>query len=302
MNDNIIESRKERFENIFKKQDLVHPLIASIQLEEKQFNILKNSSINYLAKILDIEDNLTEEKILEQYIKKGSELKNTTPTGMILPKKRTSLEYNILLRDYYQIINGMYFSNELSYCHTPAHLRVKWPNPRREDLSRPRHAPEEVHFDSWSGYSSHGLTFLIGVLGDVKNNRVNFLSPNKKFKEEWLSQANKPSSEDLMDGYEVINFIPEKKSLVILDTAVLHHTFRESDAGIRFSIDNIFLAKQKIISPENIEEFRRAELMDPKLLCNLGSECMYYCNHDDEERKDSKQGSIDPTSFVFHKL
>ena len=169
---NNIAKRIERFSNIFEKKDLVSPLIANIKLKKDSFNRIKNASILYLAKIMNL-DYFPDESTIMELIEKH-EFKNITPTGMILPKNYSSIEYNLFLREYYSAISELYFFNKLESCHTPAHLRIKWPKTRKSDLERPRHAPEELHFDSWSGYSSLGLTFLIGVIGDIEKNRVNF--------------------------------------------------------------------------------------------------------------------------------
>jgi hypothetical protein len=298
MGNTFIESRINRFERIFNKSDLISPLIAAIKIPDKDFDSIKQATELYLNSILGT-DSLKDEDLISAYSLLGDGKGNVTPTGMILPKKDTSIEYNLFLRNYYRAISNLYFFNELSYCHTPAHLRVKWPAPKNSDLNRPRHAPEDLHLDSWSGYSSHGLTFLLGILGDTKRNRVNFYHPNQNFQESWLKQSNKPSINDLESTYQLIDYVPAEQFLVIMDTAVLHQTFREPNAEIRFSIDNIFLSNVAMDTENHIEEARERELTKPALLAELGSKCFYFCNHNYQQIKDSKAGSIDPTSYTF---
>jgi len=297
-----LENRVSRFKKIFNKEDLVHPLIASIKLKSHLFEDIKNSSLAYLSSVLGEGTKNNFDQVISNFQQAESGLKNVTPTGMVLPKINTSLEYNLLLRSYYKALREEYFFEKFSFCHTPAHLRVKWPTVKYADLNRPRHAPEEMHFDSWSGYSSHGVTLLLGVLGDVENNRVNFYSPNDHFQEKWLIKEHKPQEKELLRCYSQIDFIPPEGYLVLLDTAVLHQTYREQKADIRFSIDNIFIPKLGLDSVENIEYGRRLELTDPNLLCNLGSECLYFCDQNEGQIKDSRGGSIDPTSFKFISL
>lgn len=298
LNNNLI-GRINRFKNTFHEDDLVHPLIARIRLSDAQFNSIKNAALIYLSRILKAPSIKNELSLLDHFKLHGESLNNITPTGMILPKTKTSLEYNLLLREYYSAINDLYFSEKLSFCHTPAHLRVRWPTANSDDLIRPRHAPEELHFDSWSGYSSHGLTFLLGLMGDVKGNRVNFYEPNDSYDENWLLQEKKPHSEILNSAYKLINWKPEFQDLVILDTSVLHQTFRETNADLRFSIDNIFTLKERLNTTEFIEPAREEELTSPKLLSELGSRCLYFCDHNENQFKDSKKGTVDPTSFKF---
>ena len=63
-------------------------------------------------------------------------MKNTYNTNCYY-QKEILLHYNAFLTFYK-------FGNEYRCCHTPAHLRVKMPE---QDLNRPRHAPEDLHFD-----------------------------------------------------------------------------------------------------------------------------------------------------------
>ena len=262
-------------------------------------DLIRAHSINYLSRILNDPSLNKEEKLLDAFKKCKEKILNVTPTGMILPKKDTSLEYNLLLRSWYSAIKNLDIFEYLENCHTPGHLRVKWPLPVQKDLDRPRHAPEEMHFDSWSGYSSHGCTFLLGVLGDTEKNRIRFFEPNDYFDEAWLKKDSKPSNEILNNCYSSIDAKPKYGQIAILDTCTLHQTYRESKSDIRFSIDNIFRTKIKLSTNEFIETDRKNELTDVNLLSELGSECMYLCYHLIEEKKDTNGGAIDPTTFKF---
>ena len=300
MKNKILENRAERFKRLFKKNELVTPYLAFVKIPKKQMDLIKNQSIQYLSKILDHDAN-EDDALLKYFERKKNSLKNITPTGMILPKNNTSLEFNILLKSWYDALKSLEIYNKLENCHTPAHLRVKWPVAKNKDLNRPRHAPEELHFDSWSGYSSHGLTFLLGVLGDTQKNRIRFFMPNKNYKEKWLLKKCKPTILELNECYTPIDDKPSYGQIAILDACTLHQTYRENSCEIRFSIDNIFRSKFKLQSKEYIEKYRKNELTSIKLLNKLGSECVYFFNHSPDQIKDTKGGSIDPTHFNFVK-
>ena len=294
-----LSERSDRFAAIFKKEDLVCPLLAAVDIPITRMKSIEHASQTFLAAAMNLPNFLESNEILDIFYKKRESHINITPTGMILPKKHSSLEYNLLLRNYYNLVNEMYFSNALDDCHTPAHLRVKWSNVYLKDLKRPRHAPEEKHFDSWSGYSSHGLTFLLGIHGDIIGNRVKFYIPNKLYDEKWLQQKNKPSPELLDNCYELIDYIPSYGQLVIMDTCLLHQTFRESGCGTRLSMDNIFRLKKTMSFEEHIEPARQKELTKFEQLTKLGTDCFYFCSHDDTQRKDTLGGTIDPTELKF---
>lgn len=295
-----LEDRKKRFENLFTKEELVNPHIAVIKPNEIDLRWLKKASMDYLASIVNYPEYRDEEDLLKEFqiCHDIGYVKNITPTGMLLPKRNTSLHYNAFLKAFYKLVMNTEVGPKLKSCHTPAHLRVKWPMAVEQDLNRPRHAPEDLHFDSWSGYSSQSMTFLLGILGDVSGNRVRYFQPKESYDEDWL--LNKPTPEFLLEHYEVIDYTPKYGEIVVLDTCVLHQTYRDSGCGIRFSIDNLFLSRDELAWPENIEKHRQDELTDPMILKDVGTECFYFCTDKDDERKDTKGGAIDPTNYDFY--
>ncbi len=301
MKNKYLIERSNRFKKIFKTSELISPFLAFVDVKKRDMDLIKKHSIQYLSRILDESSINSEDGLLKVFKENKKKVLNITPTGMILPKRDTSLEYNLLLRSWYNAIKNLRISEYLNDCHTPAHLRVKWSLPIQKDLDRPRHAPEEMHFDSWSGYSSQGLTFLLGVLGDTSRNRIRFFEPNENYDENWLRKDGKPNNKKLEESYKPIDAKPKYGQIAILDTCTLHQTFRENESDIRFSIDNIFRAKFKLPFDEHIEHDRKNELTSIDLLSQLGSDCMYLCHHLLKQKKDTNGGAIDPTAFKFIK-
>ena len=296
-----LEDRAKRFKNLFTEDQLINPFIAVIKPDKYDLSWLKKSSMDYLAAVINYPEYQGETDLLNafEFAAEKNAVPNITPTGMILPKRHSSLQYNVFLRSFYNLVMNTNVGPKLESCHTPAHLRVKWPLAVEEDLDRPRHAPEDLHFDSWSGYSSHSMTFLLGILGDVSGNRVRYFQPKESFDEDWL--LNKPTPEFLLEHYDVIDYTPKYGEIVILDTCVLHQTYRDAGCKIRFSIDNLFLPKEKLTWPENIEKHRKAELTDPRVLSEIGSDCLYFCTDTNTQRKDTQGGAVDPTNYDFYK-
>ena len=296
---NTFNIREKRFKTLFKEEHLVTPLLAVIPVERSLYDNLKRSSIIYLSKVLGIKELPNDKEITDICTSRSNEFTNITPTGMILPKAKTSIEYNLLLRDYYLLIRSMYFADKFIECHTPAHIRVKWEEAQESNLNRPRHAPEEPHFDSWSGYSSQGITLILGLFGDIERNTIKFYTPRGRIDESWLIQGTKINSDKLLDNYDAIKYSAPEGSIIAMDTALLHQTSRKEGCGTRFSIDNIFLTEKMMNIPEHIEKYRKDELTKVDDLYELGSKNYYYCYHEDEERKDTKGGAIDPTACQY---
>jgi hypothetical protein len=302
MKSNNLEARIARFQKIFRDSDLKHPLLATIDVPKKSMDLIVAHAEQYLSAVLKLDSIYRGKALISAFEIQGRDIQNISPTGMILPKRDTAIEYNLLLRSYYKMICSLYFADRLKDCHTPAHIRIKWSQSQSTDLERPRHAPEEMHFDSWSGYSSHGMTFLLPVLGDVQGNRVRFFDPPDQFEEKWLVNNTKPSAEIRHNLFKHINVVPKYGQLVIMDTALLHQTYRERESSIRFSIDNIFRSHLFLPFDEAIEIERQKELTPLSDLTDLGARTFYLCDHTDSDRKDSKGGSVDPTQCHFIRI
>lgn len=298
----IIKARHDRFDRFcnFMECRRPTPLVAVSRMSDDMFEQLNLAARLYLSKVLTHQSTLlSEEEILYRFQHQQDEIINVTPTGMILPKHYSILENNMLIREFYQAISSIGLDDIIRDWHIPMHIRVKYPIAREENVNRPRHAPEDLHFDSWSGYSTHGITCLIPIMGDITNNNVAFYKPLNSYEEAWLMPLESGGKiPNLADHYERVEFTPSFGDIQFVDTASLHATNREENCGVRISIDNILMPKLDIEgSHENIENPRKAEMLSHDFLRTIGTENLFIFPDGDHNRKDTKGGTIDPTTF-----
>jgi hypothetical protein len=301
-----LDLRLKRFKKLFDGLPHSFPLpgVAVLKLSSDVFEDLRISSMLYLSKVLKLSaPELNEELLMKKFLAAQEALTNITPTGMILPKNYSILENNLLMNRFYRAIDSTGIGERIDRWQIPMHIRVKFPFAEESNLNRPRHAPEDRHIDSWSGYSSKGITTLVPLLGDVGNNCVEFfpyLSPH--IDETWYSspktkEEQKRISANYAEKSVPVDFV--KGTIVMFDATVLHATCRTPDCGIRFSIDNIHMPKSDHYDGivEAIEAPRVMEQMTHESLSKIGVDRLFYFPDSDDQRKDSLGGCIDPTNF-----
>jgi hypothetical protein len=298
---NAYDARVRRMDMLCKRFDCRRPtpLVAIHRLDPTAFARLQCAARLYLSRVLkSATPILSEDEILEQFQERRAEIANVTPTGMILPKMYSTLEFNLLMAAFYLAISTMELDNLIRAWQIPMHLRVKYPFPTQENLDRPRHPPEDKHIDSWSGYSSHGITTLVPLFGDIRRNNVEFFEPLAGIDEGWLLPVPKGADRRLETFYQPVTLAAELGDVIMFDAAALHATHREKDCGMRFSIDNIFMPTiAPAYSVEAVEAARVMEQMTHTDLLTIGRDIHFAFPSTDSDHKDTLGGSIDPTIF-----
>jgi hypothetical protein len=301
-----LKSRIERFDLLCRRfpGERPTPLMAAHRLEAHAFARLQWAARLFLSRVLrSPEPILEEEEIVEQFSRRREEIRNVTPTGMILPKNYSILEFNVLMREFYQAMGTLGIDDLIEVWQIPMHIRIKYPEARRENLDRPRHAPEELHCDSWSGYSTHGVTVLIPLLGDIEGNRVAFYRPRGGIDETWLGPAVRKERPDLAPHYQEVPYGARRGEIQLFDAATLHATHRTPGCGIRFSIDNILVPRLRPEgSMEVIEAARRQEQLSHRELLEIGTARIFCFPDRDDQFKDTQEGAVDPTTFSSVRL
>jgi|GEM_PF-1829723 len=296
-------ARSERFARVSAGIDCETPipLLAIGRLKPEVFDRLHRAARFYLSRILSPDGRVLEEdEILDRIARQDPPFRNVTPTGMILPKNYSVLEFNLFMREFYSAMESLGFGQVVEAWHVPMHIRVKYPLSTEENLNRPRHAPEDLHADCWSGYSSQGITVLVPLLGDIENNNVGFYRPKRPFDAAWLSSPHLRGEKGMpFEDFERFEWAPQRGEVHMMDAALLHATKRNPNCGVRLSIDNICLPREDIPGEQPvIEAGRQGEIERHADLLEIGKSWIYAFPDGDEHRKESRSGTIDPTNFV----
>ncbi len=302
-----LRSRIEAFDELSRRFPCERPskLISAYRIEEKAPRRLRVAAMLYMSKCLPGQPViLDEEKLLFELVKHQEEIKNITPNGMIVPKRYTILEYNILARTFVEIVNELNVSDFILSWHVPLNLRIKFASVSEENMKR-HHPTEHIHSDSWAGESSESVTTHLPLFGNTARNRVVFYDPPPEFQEDWLKP--RPSYADgatIAQKYSRIDFIPEKGCLVLADFATLHASSRFPKAGSRVSIDTTFALKRigSHREEEKIHPWRENERAPHQVLMRLGETHLFLFPDDTTQQVDSQGGFKHPTNLKLTKL
>ena len=297
-----LKNRKRAF-NVLKKRfrsRRVSSLLLEHKINDDLFKKLQIAAAVYISKCLPDNKFITnEKKLLKTLEELESSIPNITPNGMIVPKRHTILEYNLLVSAFSDIIESMNFNDLISSWHIPLNLRIKYGEINQANMKR-HHPTEHIHSDSWAGESSESVTVHIPIFGDVPNNHVCFYEPPEEFEEEWLKP--RPSyidGEEIAKKYSKIDFVPRKGRILLADFAGLHASTRLPNAGPRISIDTTFVLKRPgdERKPETIHPWRENERASQETLGSLGSEHLFYFADTNEQFVDSEGGFKHPTNL-----
>jgi len=297
-----LQSRKKAFDLLTArfKCERPGPLLANHKIQPALFHRLQVATAIYMSKCLGgNEFILDENELLKRFDEDYEKILNITPNGMIVPKRHTILEYNLLVQTFSMIIGTLDMQDLISSWHIPLNVRIKFGEASEENLKR-HHPTEHVHSDSWAGESSESVTTMLMIFGDIARNHISFYDPPADFEEEWLGP--RPTYLDgkvLADRYKKIPLVPEKGDLLVSDFAGLHASTRLPGAQTRVTIDTTFVLKKPDDhrAAENIHQWREGERADPKALDNLGEKSIFYFPDRVYQHVDSEGGFKHPTNL-----
>lgn len=237
MND-LIKLRKKVYTN-FPKENLsknLSNIVLFYDINDNDYKHLTETVQNFLCKSLSLihkKEFTWYDTFLQDNDALIQSLPNKTPNGVIFPKKETVTEFI----EVQKVINNI-FNNLKIYPHIKKlvipNIRYKSNNESLEVKSRPYYTGK-FHSDAWVGHKGDSV-FLIGVLGDIENNTVEFNEP-VNVHDNYLYKAD--SFDEGNTRYESLNYLGKltKQTLSIMDHACIHRTIINKNSGPRISLD-----------------------------------------------------------------
>lgn len=303
-----LEYRRSRFHNLVRRFDpglrtLADPLISQVKIDDTLFCNLKTAIALYVSRCLPDGPYVVEEnKLLDEFIKNRDKVRNCTPNGMMVPKKEVSLEFNLVVRAFADVIESLNFTDLVASWHVPLNVRYKDGHIVKGNLER-AYPTEDIHSDSWAGESADSVTTMIPIFGDTERNRVDYYVPPDDFQEEWLGpQSSYRHNAETAKRYTKINVPYSKGCLYLVDFATLHASARFSGAGPRISIDTTFAFPPLPGQEEKIHPWRVNERAKSEDLMGIGISSLFLFNNSWNEHVDNKGGFKHPSDLTIIKL
>ena len=246
-----LKIRKERINYISKKWGLkkAHPLIATHKINPDFFKEFKFNLKLYISKALKI-DFAADDKIFIKNINQARNNRlNVTPNGAVVPKREYHLEYNIILRNWCELVKQLTKKKPklLKLFRITPNIRIKFGQELKDNKNRGL-STSLIHSDAWVE-GPWGMNCFIPFFGDIKKNNLRFYEPKKnEFNENFMKIAKTyKEMQWVLKHYKPINnFYPRKGFVNISDYSAIHNTFRSKNCGTRISIDTtIFVGNYK---------------------------------------------------------
>jgi|688.fasta_scaffold390912_2 hypothetical protein len=164
-------------------------------------------------------------------------LPNITPGGIVVPKIETQLIYNAIASYCYKSLGDF---SKYTKSFAPVTIRVKSGKIKSPD--RP-YETSKLHSDAWVGMFGDGI-ISFGIMGDFKNNGVEFFMPNLISADYFGKLSNYDEGINKFKGLKEIGRY-KKGFIHLFDNIVLHKTMSKKNSLPRVSIDFGFFLKKK---------------------------------------------------------
>ena len=274
---NLIETRTKVYGN-FPKENLdanSSDIVLFYNINDNDYAALTEATQNFLCKSLSLihgREFTWSDTFLEDNDELIQALPNKTPNGVINPKKETVEEFAKIQKAVNDIFNNLGVYKHVKKLAIP-NIRYKSTKESEGAKDRPYYT-SKIHSDAWVGHKGDSI-FLIGVLGDINNNTVEFNEPvgahdNYLHKEESFDEGN--------TRYESLKYLGllTKQKLGVMDHACAHRTLVKENSGPRVSLDIAVLVDSEY-SHANDEGFdeKAYAYYDTDILKSIGSTKSY---------------------------
>jgi hypothetical protein len=234
----LFETRKKVYEN-FPKENLDNgssDIVLFYNISDNDYNTLIKAAQVFLCKSLSLvhgREFTWTDTFLEDNDKLIMNLPNKTPNGVVNPKSETINEFTEIQKAVNNILNNLGVYKNIKKLAIP-NIRYKSSIEPKEVQNRPYYT-SKYHSDAWVGHQGDSI-FLIGILGDVDNNTVEFNEP-LGVQDNYLHKAE--SFDEGNTRYEAIKLLGTltKQKLGVMDHACLHRTLVKAGSKPRISLD-----------------------------------------------------------------
>ena len=251
------------------------------KLEKKIFDDFKLKVKLYISKALNIDFEENDKKFIQKVTIARDNRLNVTPNGAVVPKKEFQLEYNLILREWCEIIKKMIKKkpNLITRFRTTPNIRIKFGKELNDNIGRGL-STSLPHSDGWVE-GPWGMNCFFPLFGDAKNNNLVYYEP-LRFNEKMISTAaTYTEMQWVMKYYKKMKFKPAIGNIYFSDYALVHNTFRNKNSGTRISIDTTLFVGNHKPHKDREKEYRKS-------IPNLGLEEIVSVKNSEKNRFSEK--------------
>lgn len=252
MKSDALRKRQERFSRLLHGSDPQAPgscmLYAHHSIDHALYSVFLDRVEQYVRRSIDEStkyNKLGIQALLEQLGVAGIDA--LTPGGVLVPKRNTVLEYNIVVRTFAEIVESLIPETLIGSWHVPPNVRIKFGTPTPGVMDRPR-PTERPHSDAWAGEHPDSVTVHIPVFGDLFHNYLAIYAPPDDFEEGWLEPVDSTDPAVIREyeygflhKYQRLPFSTRPGHACFIDAAMLHASERLPHCGLRVSVEAPFV-------------------------------------------------------------
>ena len=165
-----LKIRTDRINFITKKWKLkkVHPLITTYKIEKDFFEEFKFNLKLYISKALKIKFENSDNLFIKNIDNAKNNRLNVTPNGAVVPKREYHLEYNLVLRNWCELVKRItkHQPKLLRLFRITPNIRIKYGRELNDNLKRDL-STSIPHSDGWVD-GPWGMNCFIPFFGDIK--------------------------------------------------------------------------------------------------------------------------------------
>lgn len=274
---NLISKRKKVYEN-FPLENLSKEssgIVLFYDIQDSDYNKLVTATQNFILKSLSLVHGKNFEwndNFLEDNDELIQSLPNKTPNGVLNPKKETINEFIEIQKSINSILNNLQVFKNIKKIAIP-NIRYKSVKESPEAKNRPYYT-SKIHSDAWVGHQGDSI-FLVGILGDINNNTVEFNEPIGAH-DNYLDKAD--SFDEGNTRYDSLKFLGTltKQKLGVMDHACAHRTLVKQNSGPRVSLDMAVLIDSEYSHANDTGFDKNAyAYFDKEVICSVGETKTY---------------------------
>lgn len=228
--------RKKSFDEAISRSGFrsIEPLTASFRIPSHLYSQLQIQVTEYLRISSGNQESFGQDVtgFLNQFPQKA---KNVSTSGIVIPKSYCDHKFTEVHQTIAEILKESEIANAVDFWIYPFNIRVKGSAP---NAGSPNYPTELPHSETWVGCSARSVLLHIPILGDFSNNFLKVWMPGKDFESGWLKPLNTyQEAQEVFLGSRELAVNNVSGSVLMVDSSLLHGTYRAENAGPRVSID-----------------------------------------------------------------
>ncbi|WP_413576218.1 hypothetical protein ACLVWU_17690 [Bdellovibrio sp. HCB290] len=209
-------------------------LTASFQIPKNLFSELQKTVMDYLY--TSSHHAAVKKEVLSDFLEAfSSKAKNVSTSGIVIPKSYCDLAFTNVHRVIAEVMTQSNLREGAEFWIYPFNIRLKGAVKTSDVLSYPTELP---HSETWVGCSKRSVLLHIPVLGDMENNLLKVWKPGAEMNADWLRPlASYHDANELIRNSQELSVSSQAGQVLMVDSSLLHGTYRHPNAGPRVSID-----------------------------------------------------------------